>query len=150
MRKGLFTGPDAGCPARVLSELIFSGPNAYADLVNFTQAIEMVAINSLLAEHFDFRVALRKRTEIELHPSRQSGEVIFHPRGSTSVATIPPNGSSHSQISTVTGPLRNELRENGVEGLPVSPELLTELCLGWKRCAELVPFLARQIAALSA
>lgn len=78
MQEGLNTDPDAGCPARVLSESIFSGPNACADLVNFPQAIEMVAINSLLAEHFDFRVALRKRTEIELHPSRQSD---FSPAG---------------------------------------------------------------------
>ena len=67
MREGLLAGPRADGRTRILSGPIFSGPAAYANLVNFFQAIEISVVNHLPAEHFDFRGASPEGTEIELH-----------------------------------------------------------------------------------
>jgi hypothetical protein len=72
MREGLLTGPRAEGRTRVLSGPIFSGPVAYANLVNFFQAIEIALVNHVPAEHFDFRDALRKEQKSN---RRLGGEV---------------------------------------------------------------------------
>ena len=61
MREGLSTGPRAKRPGSGLSGPIFSGPVAFAGLVNFHQVVEIVLDNHVSAEHFDFRGTFSRR-----------------------------------------------------------------------------------------
>jgi len=72
MRVGLSTGLSAKMPGSGLLGPIFSGADDCAALVNLSEAIEIASVNLLPAEHFDFRVALRKGTEIEQYLGRRS------------------------------------------------------------------------------
>jgi hypothetical protein len=73
MREELSTDAGARWPESGLSGPIFSGPDDCADLVDYSQPIEIKTVNPFLSEHFDFRGALRKGAEIENHLGKVAG-----------------------------------------------------------------------------